>query len=369
MLGQRRPGRGQRLRRQARAPAPPRSGSAVRPGAPPSRPRRRSRQPVPGQQVVDQAADVQRRAPAAPAATAPSGSRVSVTSQVMWSAVEVSVTAATSRTAYPGLPGRGDHDGGRGVREERVRDDLLGVHPGRRRLDVQAGQLGAEQQRRPAPGGHEVAHRAEPGQRRVTAHVPDEEPLRVGRHAHVPGQQDVQPRAWRTRCRNRPRTGRCRRRRARRRSAPGRPPPCPAATPRPGSGASGARSDQSETSSSSGLTAACRVTTPEFAKIRSASARRAAARSGRRRSPSHRSLLGGRRRQRDAQAGDHRQPSLSVHHRGSVPDADDRTIVRPRSPPGRRSVRSGSPPIAATPSQSAQTSEVAGCSDPQRASR
>ena len=84
----------------------------------------------------------------------------------------------------------------------------------------------------------------------------------VRRHAQVAGEQDVQARgdvagagADREQADV---AGRSRRRR----SAPGRPPPCPAASPRPGSGASGARWTSSDTSSSSGLTTACRVRTP-----------------------------------------------------------------------------------------------------------
>jgi hypothetical protein len=83
--------------------------------------------------------------------------------------------------AYGVPPGgrRAEHDGGRGVREERVRHHLLDVRPAAGRLQVQAGQLHAEQQRRTAAGHREVRDRAQPRQRRVTAHVADEEPLHV----------------------------------------------------------------------------------------------------------------------------------------------------------------------------------------------
>ena len=114
----------------------------------------------------------------------------SVTSQVMWSAVEGSVRATIPAILRPRpAPGSSD-DGRRRVGEQRVRDHLLEVVL--RGLDVQAGQLAAEHHRRAGPRGDEVADRGQARDRGVAAHVPDEQPLQARRHAQVAGQPDVE---------------------------------------------------------------------------------------------------------------------------------------------------------------------------------
>ena len=116
----------------------------------------------------------------------------SVTSHVMWSAVEGSVRATMPASRRPARRARLHDDGGGGVGEQRVRDHLLEV--GLRRLDVQAGQLAAQQHGRPGAGGDEVADRGQARDRGVAAHVPDQQPLQPRRHAEVAGQPDVQAR-------------------------------------------------------------------------------------------------------------------------------------------------------------------------------
>ena len=88
------------------------------------------------------------------------------------------------------------------VAEQRVGHHLLEVGPGRRRaacavrrrLDVQAGELQAEQDSRFAAGDDVVTDSAEARQRGVATHMADVEPLGVIPHAEVAGQQDVQAR-------------------------------------------------------------------------------------------------------------------------------------------------------------------------------
>ena len=111
-----------------------------------------------------------------------------------------------------------------------------------RRLDVQRRQLEAQHHGRTTPAGDEVGDRAQPGDRGVAAHVPDERA--AARRGPCRGRPrcGCRGRASRSRCRRRRRTGRRRRERARRRRARRRPPPCPAAAPRTRSGASGPRS-------------------------------------------------------------------------------------------------------------------------------
>ena len=119
------------------------------------------------------------------------------------SAVLASVTEVTSRTSRPLRPDGScgaDHDGGGGVGEQRVHHHLLHRFGGQRvggqleRLQVQAGQLEAEQHRRAAVLRDVVAGRSQSGQRRVAAHVAEHERPEIGGHAQVARQHDVQPR-------------------------------------------------------------------------------------------------------------------------------------------------------------------------------
>ena len=69
-------------------------------------------------------------------------------------------------------------------------DDLL--HVVGPRLQVQAGHLGAHEQRRTAPCDGVVADGPEPGESRVATHVADQQPLQRVLRAQLLGQMDVQ---------------------------------------------------------------------------------------------------------------------------------------------------------------------------------
>jgi hypothetical protein len=73
-----------------------------------------------------------------------------------------------------------------------VRVEPVGCRPVPPRLDVEAGQLTAQQQGRPISRDGEVGDGAEPRQRRVAAHVPDRHPLHGVGHAEVAGEHDVE---------------------------------------------------------------------------------------------------------------------------------------------------------------------------------
>ena len=128
------------------------------------------------------------RARPAPPGDSPILKPRSVTSHVMWSAVETSVRATTSTTSKPGRVGL-QHHGRGGVAEQRVRHHLLQVLGRRRaaarglggRLHVQARQLEAEHHGRLATGGDEVGGGGEAGQRGVAAHVADVQALHARR--------------------------------------------------------------------------------------------------------------------------------------------------------------------------------------------
>ena len=104
VLGQRRPGRRQRVGGQPQLLLAPRRGSAARPGAPPNRPRRSGVSPCRASRSSTSGRTC-RDSTCGTCGDRPIRKPRSVTCQVMWSAVVVSVTAATSRTAYPRPPG------------------------------------------------------------------------------------------------------------------------------------------------------------------------------------------------------------------------------------------------------------------------
>jgi hypothetical protein len=101
--------------------------------------------------------------------------------------------AADTRSSAPdvccGDRPRFDHQGRRPVGEQRMGHHLL--EPARGRLDMQAGQLQAQQQGRTAAGHDVVAERPEAGDRCVASHVPDEQTLGPGAHPELVGQADV----------------------------------------------------------------------------------------------------------------------------------------------------------------------------------
>ena len=221
-----------------------------------------------------------------------------------------------------------------------------------------AARAGSAAPRRAAPpagrrSGDEVGGHAQPGQRGVAAHVADEEPLRVRRQAQVAGEQDVQAGghvAGAGADASRPTSlGGARRRRPSaaddrvlaQRQRLGQV----ALHPRRRSASADDVLDQRVDHPVPGDHAGV----GEDPLGQPAGRRR---RSARRRSPpTARSCdTGGGWRRRPMPA-DVTRAGRRAHHRGAAPSA------------------SGSPPSAATPSQSAHTSEVAGCSEPQRASR
>ena len=268
----------------------------------------------------------------------------------------------------PGRRAGQQHDGGRAVREERVGHDLLSIHRGW--LYVQAGQLDAEEQCRSVVPSHEVGHHAEPGQRRVAAHVPDEQPLGGRRHAQVAGEQDVQPRRHVA-----------------------------------GTGADGEQPDLGRRDPGVGQRPAHRLLAqrhrlgqvPAHPPLSGPAAGVLQQRVDRGVPPHHarvaENALGQRAGRAGIAAGEVAGPDLLLSERARVGKADtrDHTPARQAAPAGqalgparqasgptthdRTHQRgadpslSGSPPSAATPSQSAHTSEVAGCNEPQRASR
>ncbi len=145
-----------RRRRQFELLGAPRPGSSGRPGAPPSRPRRRwsaragpaARRPSPGRAPT---------APWAPAATTPSGTRgrspPTSCGRPSWCRSPPSSRPPPTRPAVR----PGPTTTAAAASEKSACDTICWMSVAARRgLHVQAGELGAEQQRRLAAGHHEV---------------------------------------------------------------------------------------------------------------------------------------------------------------------------------------------------------------------
>ena len=218
--------------------------------------------PCAGQQAVHQRPRRAATARPAPAATGPSGSRGRSRARSCGRPWWCRSARRPRRTPYPPAVRDQHHAPPPRRRTARAPPTCCGSAVGgctcRLVSSTQSSTAGRPCER------HVVGRHAEPGQRRVAAHVPDEHPPRVGgmprsRASRMSSPGVTYPVHEQTT--SRPTSlaaqpGLAQRGR--------RPRPCPAAAPRPGSAASAAPVDQPDGSSTSGLTTPCRVTTPEL---------------------------------------------------------------------------------------------------------